>query len=833
MKTIEKIESLKNNINNIKLELSNTITEKGVATSPKDSFATIAENINKIEGSKSNKAWYPFELEGDGSLRYLTGKLRNLKIYPVTETAGNDNGDGTYNIYMTFSNGYSEYGSDYMKYKERMFSFNIPEQLYNDGVNYNFISGNEKNEFMLNNGHIAFDLVGTNDLDENNVTLCDGKCKYYNGKIYYVFGKNNDNVMIYDIEQKVWSEGAPLPIISRYGTPYKVLSPIVELYNDKLYCFGGSTGSSQLPTAHVYDITKNSWEELETTLPVDYFAYSGSTIYNDDIYILGGSHSSTGYSYVYKYNITSNTWTKLTNMPKGVSQLTSQLHNGKIYCFGGKVSSSSVNSNIFVYDIAGDSWETISSTYAWIGSTSQLYNGKIYLLGGYDGGTDGFKSVIDIYDIQSDKWSTGPNLACGRENAESVLIDDKIYCIGGYSNKYNYDMNPVMNFLEVYNITNNKLNEYKYVPACRQYCTYLKDGNDVYIFSGLKNAYVSNGKVNTAIEAYNLQTKQFRKITDLPQEVFNTANIIINNKLYCVGGESNESGKFKYVYKYDLEEDSWERKADLPINLSRGTLYEHNNKIYCFGGYVRQDGTYYDQYSSAVYIYDIASDSWTTESTDCTASDSKSLRVGNLIYFVADNKLSSYNLETNQWNEHAGLYGMYFSSSDTACSAFFLKGDYLYLAYGSNAQIYRYSITNDEWEEVNTDYDTCPSYSFVNIYDEGASSVYSFTSEGKVYVYDIDTDTWYTMNSFNELFCSSFAFIEDNKIYLIGGAFYNDAVMTYNTIKILGTKEVITSSTPIEIPEFNLFRNVCDISFSDLDGSLGIKGEFEVYRYNE
>ena len=59
--------------------------------------------------------------------------------------------------------------------------------------------------------------------------------------------------------------------------------------------------------------------------------------------------------------------------------------------------------------------------------------GKIYVVGGNDG-TSSLLS-IEIYDLETQTWSYGPNLSIARANTSAVVYKGRLFCVGGFSGK--------------------------------------------------------------------------------------------------------------------------------------------------------------------------------------------------------------------------------------------------------------------------------------------------------------------------------------------------------------------------------------------------------------
>ena len=61
------------------------------------------------------------------------------------------------------------------------------------------------------------------------------------------------------------------------------------------------------------------------------------------------------------------------------------------------------------------------------------YLGKIYVMGGSDGSRS--LNSVEIFDCDTNSWSSGPALQTPRSNAGVAVIAGRLYIAGGYGSK--------------------------------------------------------------------------------------------------------------------------------------------------------------------------------------------------------------------------------------------------------------------------------------------------------------------------------------------------------------------------------------------------------------
>ena len=172
----------------------------------------------------------------------------------------------------------------------------------------------------------------------------------------------------------------------------------------------------------------------------------GVAVVNGKIYAIGG-HAEDGYLGTNEeYDPATDTWTYKKPMPTPRGRFGIAVYKNKIYCIGGDVaggyfSNDSITVVNEVYDPATDTWETktpIPTLRRGVGAN--VVNGKIYLIGGivpYDPSSTGFShlSLNEVYDPETDSWSTRAEMPTAVISSRSAVIDSKIYIITGGSNQ--------------------------------------------------------------------------------------------------------------------------------------------------------------------------------------------------------------------------------------------------------------------------------------------------------------------------------------------------------------------------------------------------------------
>jgi N-acetylneuraminic acid mutarotase len=255
------------------------------------------------------------------------------------------------------------------------------------------------------------------------VAVVDGKI-YAIGGSYDSLGETEE----YDPATNTWTKKTPMP------TPRMWIG--IAVVENKIYTIGGDGGNWEVgitPTNvnEVYDPATDTWETL-APVPTKRMALTANVV-DGKIYVIGGGQRApnTNFGVNEVYDPETNTWTTKTPLPTGVEHHTSAVVDNKIYVMGGAVK---VTLNQ-IYDTETDTWSSgaplpkgVDAAAAVV--TSGVYAPKrIHVIGGKQN-LDAVK-FNQIYDPETDTWSTGNPMPTARYGLGVAIIDDVLYAIGG------------------------------------------------------------------------------------------------------------------------------------------------------------------------------------------------------------------------------------------------------------------------------------------------------------------------------------------------------------------------------------------------------------------
>ncbi len=273
-----------------------------------------------------------------------------------------------------------------------------------------------------------------------------------------------------------------------------------------------------------------------------------------------------------------------------------------------------------------------------------VLNGKIYAIGGYDG--NAYTNTVEVYDQATNKWKFLSPMLVPRSNFQVGVIDNKIYTIGGYvgSNK--------SNIVEVYDPVINKWSQLAPMPIERASFQLEIIKGKIYVMGG----YISDGYA-ASVEVYDPTTNKWKSLSSMatPRAFFQTK--VINNKIYAIGGITNGSKPTASVEVYDPATNKWTQLSSMTIANQSFTSEVVNGKIYVMGGTTPNGCT------ASVEAYDPVTNTW---SILCPMSNPRcsiqSTTIDDKIYVLsgrdntqAVNTVEVYDPTTNKWSSLASI----------------------------------------------------------------------------------------------------------------------------------------------------------------------------------
>jgi len=240
------------------------------------------------------------------------------------------------------------------------------------------------------------------------------------------------------------------------------------------------------------------------------------------------------------------------------------------------------------WTITGDTWAA-ETNFPFLRRDAAVasVNGKIYVIGGVTGGgfcfwscPPTYHSRVDEYDPATNLWVTKASMSTARSGLAAVVLNNKIYAIGGYNSGGFLATN------EEYDPVSNSWTAKASMPTARYDLMGAAANGRVYALGG------HNGSDLAVNEEYNPATNTWVTRTALPTARRVAGAATASGKIYVSGGCC--SGAQNTNYEYNPITGLWATKAVMPTGRYYHTAVAANNKVYAIGGYAMSKNEEYD-----------------------------------------------------------------------------------------------------------------------------------------------------------------------------------------------------------------------------------------------
>ncbi len=253
--------------------------------------------------------------------------------------------------------------------------------------------------------------------------------------------------------------------------------------NHEIYIIGGYKHPDSLSLVEKYVPKLNQWVPLKD-FPAK-LDHPASVSYGNYIYVIGGlDHAETGpaSNKVFKYAINEDKWDAVSLLPQALGAMGAVLIGTTIHTFGGLNQLASSSSH-FSYDINKNEWhEEIPMPFSNDHMAIATDGKRVFITGGRETFSDSFLSHLYIYDTQSKSWQEGPPLPTPRGDVQGALVGDYFIVAGGEN---------------------------------------------------------SGGKVFDVVEALDIQSMKWKKLTSMKSSRHGHSAIAVNDDLYLMGGRDS------------------------------------------------------------------------------------------------------------------------------------------------------------------------------------------------------------------------------------------------------------------------------------------------------
>ena len=307
-------------------------------------------------------------------------------------------------------------------------------------------------------------------------------------------------------------------------------------------------------------------------------------------------------------------WERITEMPILRIGPAAAAVNGKIYLIGGFDHHENLGgrapalSRVDVYDTQTNTWHTAADMPTpRVAPQTAVFSNEIYVFGGYDrkgpGGALRYKKTVEMYDIATDTWTKKRDMPTLRHAVMTAVVHGKIYVIGGSVHDKKLGRDVATSLVEVYDPATDRWEKRADMPTERGATHAVVIDSKIYVIGGYNwQQGPLTDKFVASIEEYNPKTDQWRELPDMPMFKFMFASVVVNNEIYTIGGANTPGGnrlvRISDVDVYNPTTNTWREVEPMTIlKATRAVVVK--GTIYALGGQIGRG-----QFSPIVEAFD-------------------------------------------------------------------------------------------------------------------------------------------------------------------------------------------------------------------------------------
>ena len=336
------------------------------------------------------------------------------------------------------------------------------------------------------------------------------------------------------------------------------------------------------------------------------------------ILTVGNASPLKGHSKAHSLYAGSGQWTSKTVLPETLSDYQAVSHKTHVYVIGGQKGCNSsdtcagtVVNTVYQYDTKLDKYTTkLAITANNVAAVRYRYasavvGDKIYIIGGLTADTaTGMLKTTLIYDISTNSWSDGPNMATGRSDTCAAVVGSKIYVVAGYQS-----IDPI-NVLDTVEVLDTAAASPAWttapsLPAKRGDITCASSGGKVYAIGGYYDPTGTwkPGAFHDTMFEFTPGAAAWVEKAKMPSSRGDKAAVTMSDgSIIVVGGETHARAEQTQVAAHPVEQyypahDTWVPKASIPTARFRFGAAQVDDIVYAMGGH-RVCETNWDTYAS-------------------------------------------------------------------------------------------------------------------------------------------------------------------------------------------------------------------------------------------
>jgi hypothetical protein len=266
-----------------------------------------------------------------------------------------------------------------------------------------------------------------------------------------------------------------------------------------------------------------------------------------EVWVLGGSNPAIQgiESSVEVYSANWDEWRTETSLRTARTDHGAAPVNGTLYIGGGLVSGSPTDS-VEVYSPSSKSWSVAPSLK--IARSGHFFaaddlSGLLYVLGGLDSSSE-YLSSVEVFNVKTNQWTSLPPMPTARTGLSAVVLESKLYAVGGCGGSLPASQCTPLSTVEVYDPATNEWSTISPLQKPRHSFSLGTYGSQLIIAGGSSSVGMTeNGSdLLKSIDVMDITANEWFTVTFLPDPrngLVKGYNMFVGISMFLVSGISS------------------------------------------------------------------------------------------------------------------------------------------------------------------------------------------------------------------------------------------------------------------------------------------------------
>ena len=204
-------------------------------------------------------------------------------------------------------------------------------------------------------------------------------------------------------------------------------------------------------------------------------------------------------------------------------------------------------------------------------------------------------------------WQALPDMPVGKWEPGVVVLDDKLYIFGGYTDGVVSSKRS-----EIFDPSDNSWTLIRELPSAITHMNMVLDGRTVWFAGGFKDGY--KGHAIAEVWSYDVDLNRYTAAPLLPEPRAGGGLALLNGQLHYFGGlmadrDTDSSNHWMLnLESWTQGSANWVEAAPMPTPRNQFSTVVFDGRIYAIGGQFHHDSVQLDQ--SRTDIYDPETNTW-------------------------------------------------------------------------------------------------------------------------------------------------------------------------------------------------------------------------------